>query len=944
MAPFRPGAIGDRWATTPFSVMTLLGYAATFCLDGTRAITTIIKLLFTAISAETLSNLDNKSGLSVTLTTFAEELQPIPVRIFLMLTEFWDNLRTGSGLGASALPLVMHMFLMFSGLPFLLRFVLHVYFNLSCVDQAYRQCLVDPDSIYNSPFMQDMPEGVYQTTDSASQGLLLQDSLEFDSHGTLTTQKLLDREFIRHGRLKITASTRLPGEPLAEYLPQPDKKRCRALSSNVPSGLVSKKCGVKNIAALRKRFAPHRIEKTSPLSRWISGFLEGHMPERNPRFFLIKLLLEICAQHNYDKDTLCTLTHTDDWIEAPLPEEIAQALRNLVPYERNDFDKIRKEAFKRSTFEDMKHVKPVTYTELRHGRLARVKARYDKLVAKLDLADSELDSTALLTIEDSEFLLNSADCQTIPVFTKDEKYALKDQPRHLNPEFVKHCEASGLYPHLVPYDGAANYQGIKPRVISAVKMGVDEEGLPGGQFLMCFFSESIKKQVREILKKRRTVTHEVTMEEIDVVFHFITDTRATPSKSRHSPSSLSGKSTTDVLRRARNDTMHENIISVLIHGDDSLMMYPVSGLMEPLYIECDYSAYDTSQADSAIHAEHNFYSDWLDGLPEGFIKRSEDMHNLPFTFTMGKEYGYSQDFINITAFLDEAIRLSGAWNTTIGNSLVSAFIIFYVLSSMTYRTDLEGHVGRNMPQFDTYSDLRINVKRTAFKWSTDPKKVTFLKMGIVETTHGLTFTLLPSRIIRLMVVLSVDYNNITDHWKYVHDIMVQTMYGYMVPYDYPILGRLYSSVYWTAQHKIANLRSAALTRGVSLTKNPVNPGLYFPTLQNPSRFQKCVDEGLDYYTTPDLDVSEASAIEKLSTRDPYSFESRYGETYTVTRREVLEMVCARYGTNLERINSLEKLLTAVDGTRPLMICHSLLDKLAREDYGADIHRIYMAEL
>lgn len=943
MAPFRPGAIGDRWATTPFSAMTIIGYIAAFCLDGTRSITTMAKLLFTAVSAGTLSNLDNKSGLSVTLTTFAEELQPIPVRFLLMLTEFWDNLKSGSKLGAAVLPLMMHTLLIFSGFPFLLRYALHVYFNLSCVDQAYKHCLTDPDTIYDYPFMQDMPEGVYQTTDSASQGLLLQDSLEFDSHGTITTKKLLDRGFIKHGRLTITASSRLPGEPLAEYLPQPDKKRCRALSSNAPSGLVSKKCGVKNIAALRKRFAPHRVEKTSPISRWIRGFLDGQMPERNPRFPLIKELLEICYQHNYDKDTLCTITHTDDWIEVQIPEPVSQALRNLTPYERNDFDKIRREAFERSTLEEMKHVKPMTYSELRHGRPARVKHRYDKLVAKLDLADDELDSTAIFTIEESEFLLNSDDCKTIPVFTKDEKYALSDQPRFLNPQFVNHCEASGLYPHLVPLEGAANYQGIKPRVISAVKMGVDEEGLPGGQFLLCFFSDSIKKHVQEILKKKRTVTHEVTMEETDVVFHFITDTRATPSKT----SGLTGKTTTDVLRQARNDTLFEGVISVLIHGDDSLMMYPVSGQAEPLYIECDYSAYDTSQSDSAIRSEHNFYSDWLCGIPEGFIKRSEDMHSLPFTFTMGKEYGYKQDFINITAFLDEAIRLSGAWNTTTGNSLVSAFIIFYVLSSMTYRTDLENHVGQRMPQFDTYSDLRINVKRTAFKWSTDPKKVTFLKMGIVESSNGLTFTLLPSRIIRLMVILSIDYSNLTEHWEYVHNIMVQTMYGYMVPYDYPILGRLYSSVYWTAQNKIAELRSAALTRGISLTQNPVNAGSYLPTAQNPDRFSEAVAKQVAFYTPPDLDdISEESAIEKLVTteRDPYSFGARYGGTYTVRREEVLEMICARYDTNLERILSLEKLLTAVDGTRPLMICHSLLDKLASEDYGADIHRMYMAEL
>lgn len=921
--------------------MTLIGYTATFCLGGIRTLTNVTKLFFTAIAAGTLTNLDNRSGISITLTTFTEELQPIPVRILLMLAEFRDNMMDGSTLKAALLPVFLHILLMYSGFPFLLRFILHVYFNLYCVDEAYQHCIVDPDSIRSAPFSQDMQEGVYQTTDCASQALLLQDSIEFDSHGTLTTEKLLDREYISHGRLKISATTRLPGEPLAEHLPQPDKKRCRALSTGVPSGLIGKKCGIDTIAALRKRFAPYRIEKTSPISRWIKGFLDGLMPEFNPRHPLVKELLEICVQHEYDTDDLTALTRNDGWIEAPIPEDISQALRNLTPYERNDFEKIREEGFTRSIHEEMKHVKPLTYSELRHGREARVKARYDRLVAKLDLADNELDSTAIMTIEDSQFLLKSDDCKSIPVFTKDEKYALKNQPRRLSPEFISHCEASGLYPHLIPLDEASNYQGIKPRVISAVEMGVKEEGLPGGQFLMCFFSDSIKKHVRDILRMKRTVTHEVTMEEIDVVFHFITDTRATPTKR----SGMTGRCTTDVLRQARNDTMEENVVSVLIHGDDSLMMYPVVGLVEPLYIECDYSAYDTSQADSAIRAEHKFYSDWLSGLPEGFLQRSEDMHSFPFTFTMGKEYGYTHDFINITAFLDEAIRLSGAWNTTTGNSLISAMIIFYVLSSMTYRTDLEGYAGLNMPQFDTYSDLRINVKRSAFKWSTDPKKVTFLKMGIVETPSGLTFTVLPSRIIRLMVVLSVDYKHITDHWKRVHDIMVQTMYGYMVSYDYPILGRLYSSVYWTAQEKIANLRSAAMIRGFALTANPVSVSSYFPTAHDPERFISAFEEDTSMCTPPEFDFSEEAAIEKLAKRSSaYSFESRYDGTYRVTREEVLEMVCARYDTDLERILSLEKLLTAVDGTRPLMIRHSLLDKLAKEDYGADIDRMYMAEL
>jgi hypothetical protein len=395
--------------------------------------------------------------------------------------------------------------------------------------------------------------------------------------------------------------------------------------------------------------------------------------------------------------------------------------------------------------------------------------------------------------------------------------------------------------------------------------------------------------VRDVLDRDYEIIHEITMEKQTVRFKFVTDTRA--------------KVVTDILRTAYADAVERDVISVLLHGDDSLVLHPlITG--DVGFIECDYSAYDTCQADDAILAEHDIYRFYGEDLAQCLIRRSLEMHSYPFTFTMGKEYGYIRDFITIVVILQEMMRHSGAWNTTTGNSLVGAFIKYYVLSTMGFDGE--------RPLFDTYSDLRVNVKQSAYKYSTDPKDVTFLKMSILETPNGLTFSVLPSRALKICVMLSLFPDQGRED---VREIMQQTFYGYQVEPDYPILGALAHRLYY---------------RNV------------------PTMFQR-FGEHVTRYMTRDMfskseDDTELLSPNELMTQQlqeqickrggsGHEFALRYGGAYKVTREQVIDMMIRRYDTNLQEIESLEKLLSMVDGRTPLWLHHPLATRMANVDYG-----------
>lgn len=955
--------MGERFAKTKYSLLLSLS----FFLRIWSGEPVLLLLLETCLTLAAIASMRKRWSLCLAtqfLSAIVEEAQPALTRMAIMSFEFQDNMGKHS-LVESLPPMLMHALSIYLNQSILPRICAHLMYNILCVEFRYRANSHDHRGLHTEPV-----DGVYQAPSISRENLVLAKSLEYDSGSLYKTENLLFGK-IHHGRARLIVKNTRPGAIYPEFLPMPGKDHAIGIGLGVDFGLVPRRCGVLNLAAIRNRLAPQRIAQTNPIKYWVESYISGEMPPHNPRFEIIMDMLMMTTRavgldgKPFTQERLLKSLEEDTW-RVDAPSNLVELIMELHKLTWNDFHCIYEKFFAPLKGDFLKHVKPMTIRQvISQASCSRIRAKYEKEVERRGMVEGELDSTFIMRLPrdgNAGVIFSSKRARTIPIFVKNEKYSLKDQ--YFSEDFLEMCRANGIYPH-IPEQGP-HYKGFKPRVISAVPMGVPEEGVLGGQFLMCFYSSSIKAHVSEILSRPRTIVNDITMERKSVIFHFITNTRSVPvecDKGRFWSTMLNqpsrqciGKSTSEVLRRAYDSARISGVINVLIHGDDSLMIYPIEGESAPLFIECDYSSYDTSQADDAIAAEHRFYTDWFIGLPDGFVTRSESHHSMPFSFSMGKEFpGFDRDHLMIKVILDEAMRLSGGWNTTIGNSLVSAMIILYVIgtcSSRKLRLKEPYIRERFIPKFDTYSDLRVRVKKEAFSYSFDPRHMSFLKMGIALTQYGLTFVLLPSRCLRAFALLTVDVRSLERSGQgklrhRVNEILFETFHGYTVQSDFPILGVLYSSLYWTLlMPKILNLEKM-VTSGSGQDYD--NPSSLMTRMRGATCTIKDMVSSPTHMTLSSMRefVFKGTTI-KFGEENVYSPTSSYNGSFKATRHELMDMVLTRYNgitgevglieshhnlLNEQHIIQTEKMLTAIDGLRTYWVKSCVLVRLGEKDYS-----------
>ena len=896
-----------------------------------------------------------------------------------MLLEFSDNVIESGSLIRSASPLVFHLFNLSLNSSYCVRFIVHSIYNTLCTEIWFKTRRID----FRESRI-ELLEGVYETTPTTHPFFHLEDSTVFENRKVYKVSDLLGEDIVS-GRVSIEVDNACPGIYHQEYLSLPHKDHAVGISLGVNFGLLPKRNILTSLAAVKTRLAPPRIKETNPIITWVKAFIAKEMPKNNPRYVYIQeilLLLRGSAELRGITSTAVVeaylkLLEDDEIVTIDVcchfcSGKVLELTEQLHKYKWNTFGDIYDRHFKPHENDILHMVEPMTVSQvLKQASCSRIRAKYKKEVERRGLGESELDATFVMTIPEgsnADCIFTSNRAKTIPIFIKNEKYGLKDQ--QMTEEFLDLCHYNGIYPHSFDAE-LPRYSGYKPRIISAVPMGVPEEEVPGGQFLMCFYSASVKKAVAEILEKPRTVMNSVTMQEKQVIFHFVTNTRSTPvdqPRSSHLWRSLLkdnlkreciGKTTTEVLRKAYESARLNRIINVLIHGDDSLMLYPIRGVEEPLFIECDYSAYDTSQADDAISTEHQFYSDWLVGLPQGFLERSASHHHMPFSFKGGKELaGADGDFLKFKIYLEEAMRLSGGWNTTIGNSLISAMIILYVIGSCR---DRDLMVGERMfplpiPRFNTYSDLRVKVKPEAFSYSFDPRHMSFLKMGIAGTPGGLTFVLLPSRCLRAFSLLTISKTALGPNKPMedrlrtrVNEVLFETFHGYTVPTDFPILGALYRSIYWSvlstktvlALKQIANTKEDKFNEPKTILSN-MKKGM--------SAVANLADLISPLSSHHDMQWLDRLVHDKhkLSEEKSYSPSSTYGGSFRTSRQDVIDMILTRYNgitsenglivwhphiLTHEHVEATEKKLMPINGLRTYHIEDILFRRMAEKDYS-----------
>lgn len=890
-------SIGDRYASPYVFVPALVLTSIVNYISGTLC---TFKHLFTYFltwqSVQTLPTLDNRCQESLLLSAVIEETLPFEARLSIMAAEAYTN--SSMGLSRVLQPLGIHAALMALPLPLVARILLHYLVDTAIVTMDLYDSYIDSDLSRIGWHGHHQEEDISLVHPMTTSTPVLEEGCVIDTpegRQLITPDMIVgdgvEKVQLKAGRVTIQSRTELPGIALPEYSVFRESTKHVGTNVGVKFATKGRSSGAETLAGILTRIAPDRIARTRPLIRWWEAYIAGEMPSHNPRYEHLELLREALLSEGYSEDEVPDILEqmylaSEGEGKSSVSENIHQHYRTLRTYERNNF----RDLAQKFMIEGLKYnVEPKKLKDLIKDKPSRVKKKYIVENEFRGLTDEDFDCPAVMHPSDPVFELLGQNARMTNVFVKDEKYTPKPQVGAdgiLTPEYIDMCQKQGWFPLAVHKDKAEEFLGYKPRIISAESLGVRTEDTPGGQFLLLFYGTSVKNIIRDVLDRDYEIEHEITMKKEIVRFKFVTDTKA--------------KSVTDTLREAYADAVERRVISVLIHGDDSLVLYPlITGDIG--YVECDYSAFDTCQADDAILAEHDIYKYYCTDMADCLIERSLEMHKYPFTFTMGREYEYDRDFITVIVLMKEMMRHSGAWNTTTGNSLVGALIKLYVLTTMGF----EGI----RPLFNTYSDLRVNVKQSAYKFSTNPQDVTFLKMAIVETPAGLTFSVLPSRVLRISAMLTLFPNQDRED---VRSIMQQTLHGYQVAPDYPILGPLAHRLYYR------NVPALIQRFGEYITE--------------------LITTGSTEILTPD-ELIHQDLTQKLGLRggNGYDFALRYGGSYDVTADQVLSMMVRRYNTDILEIADFGKALSMVDGRTPYWIHHPLAKKMAKADYGVECY-------
>lgn len=889
--------MGPRWAKRKFwgTVLALLGG---MCLIGTLPVIIGVATGLTVVAgARELHFHHELSRSGVLMSCFLEEITPLPVRYTVSLLESGENLFHTNFLSAIIPLLMVSIFQTFS-LSLVMRFLMHYFYDLFLLEAEFNQRPAPTDYSQIPSSMVYNNYGVYYVPELVPQSMAQIKGLTFDGERLKLPQfiKPGSRQYITSGRATFQIDT-TKSDPLI-----PDdwefKKGFRPVGAQAGPhfGAIGGRSGAMTVSAVNLRIAPPRIERTSPIIRWYDAYHRSKLRKNSLLYKRFSALEEVCLYHGIDMDVAF-----NSYVEGEeVNPDVDYQMRRIEAFQKNTFSEVLEEYFlgEKSSVD----VKPCTLRELLENKESRTKAKYLNEWARRELTQADLDSVLWFTPDSAKMLFDSSWKDT-PIFVKDEKYGMKKQ--RLTPEFMELCAANGLFPDLHMVD---EMETIKPRVISAEKLGPRIEGGEGGQFLLLFYGSSVKKAVKEVLFREREVIHSVDGVKRKIRFDFITDT--------------SSDSVSQSFREAMARAEVSNVITALIHGDDSLIIFPEKGKI--FLIECDYSSYDTTQGDDAINAEHKFYDHHCEGLPKSFIEHSLNQHGYPFTFEFGREYKHEQDFIKVRVILEELMRHSGAWNTTTGNSLVSAMAILYNLEHMSF-----DDIGR--PKFDAYSDLALVVKPAAFHISEDPHTVTFLKMAPCLNDDGeWTMCVLPSQALRMGMVLSMLPTHKREDGTPVYNrdlietVRAETCYGLRVPYDYPVLGPFTRSEYIMNLLKLSPLLDDYIDQYDRNNLSGADGDS--PTMT--------VTNAIDLLVARGVRGTYSSAGSNF-----YTFSKRFGGVSNVSRASVLEMMVKRYDTTEQEVIELERKMTCICGQRSILICDPLAIKMSNKDYGTE-HNLF----
>jgi len=183
------------------------------------------------------------------------------------------------------------------------------------------------------------------------------------------------------------------------------------------------------------------------------------------------------------------------------------------------------------------------------------------------------------------------------------------------------------------------------------------------------------------------------------------------------------------LKKAHID-LDDGIWTFILMGDDIYGVTLRDGL--PYYIELDYSAFDSTQKDDAIIAEHNLYRAL--GLPEEVIQVSLAQHDAPIYTTKIKKMEGLKMCFQASVKLKHLLRISGGWNTSIGGSVVNMFGLAHVLKTMSPHG------------YNTFAEVGFKIKESAYLKTHNIMECTFLKCGFTVDHEVI---LLPSRILKV---------------------------------------------------------------------------------------------------------------------------------------------------------------------------------------------------
>lgn len=859
---------------------------ATAPLTYTAALLALTPPLLVGLIAPDLIYYHETSDTYTLFNSILEEIQLRPTRALLAIMEFYEDRDIGNFLFHLSTILTYNM------IPMPIRVLVHYLYDRSRIHHYFDNNYLD--TTQTEPVALAGVEGVFSrpAVEKASPPKQKGTMIKMNNKQVMITPALVSSDdsstvIIKHGRLKIHVNHKIR-EPLPEFFPGRNSLRQVGFSfGQKPFTHAGRKSGLILISGVLQRFSDFRIRKVTPIRRWVKAVQDGTMPLNNNKMapvknFLNEVRIRNCKiddgsqkilepNENFQLEVNEMLEKYED-PELEVPERIEHALLTLEAQAKNSFVHIANTHFMDAE-ELIEIVKPCTIKELLANKNPRQKNNYRLAFKLIGISNDESDLVYEISFTAFEKELRKNYPLYCKIFIKDEKYPLNEDgtPTELFRDF---CQQTF---NLIP----TTHYGIKHRVIASETLTGKLDGNTEGQLFLCFFSPSMKKKMKQVMSKIRVATHEISGEKMKVRFVFTTNT--------------SGWYVTHEFREAL-EYARLGVTTFLLHGDDSLGIIPTKHGIR--FIENDYSSYDTSQAGEAMRAEHALYRFYTRGMPESLMKKSLEQHFLPFKFSFGKEFGHLEDIYEFVIHMTEAIRHSGAWNTTVGNTLVSMLAIYYVLCTQNWKDGI--------PQFDTFAELQIKVKKSAFTITDNPHKVSYLKMGFVFSRNEWFCVVLPSRILRAGMLLSV----IEPETGFVQDtfaeILNQSLYGYQHDRTFPIMGRF--------------SREAFARRFPILALQAYN---------------------YSYSSHPDAELHTVHGIMQAGLRVhaersnglQYTFANRFGNAPHVERADAVHMLVDRYDTDLKEILELERVLTALHTTRSLHVLNNLANKMLDKDYG-----------